>query len=76
MGTYNGTENGRGAWVALCTYPNHTDTDMLGNVSGKFTTKFSPTLSSGTTFHIGNDSYRKHAVELYIETYCDMLSLR
>jgi hypothetical protein len=29
MGTHNVSENGRGAWVALCDHPTHTDTDTV-----------------------------------------------
>jgi hypothetical protein len=28
MGTHNRSENGCGAWVALCSYPSHTNTDI------------------------------------------------
>jgi hypothetical protein len=28
MGTHNRSENGRGAWVALCVHLTHTDTDI------------------------------------------------
>jgi hypothetical protein len=27
MGTHNRSENGRGAWVVVCTHPSYTDTD-------------------------------------------------
>jgi hypothetical protein len=27
IGTHKRPENGRGAWVALCAHPTHTDTD-------------------------------------------------
>jgi hypothetical protein len=31
MGTHNGSENGRGARVALCAHPTHIDTDKFFN---------------------------------------------
>jgi hypothetical protein len=38
MGTYNRPENGRGAWVALCTHPTHSDTDVSEFILAKFIT--------------------------------------
>jgi hypothetical protein len=60
MGKHNTSENGRSAWVAVCAYPTHIDTDTT--VSEEHTVyTFSPE---------DGDSMCFRNVGIYLDLYC------